>query len=174
MFPISHPVIHQIKLRLLNLIFKALLSFAQTNFPVWSDLLTIHLSSVQSLSHVQLFATPWTVACQASLSITNSWSLLKLMSIKLVMPYNHLILCHPLLLLPSILLNIRIFSNESTLCIRWPKYWVSASTSVLPMNIQDWSPLAWLVGSLQSKGLSRFFSNTTVQKQQFLRTQLYL
>ena len=80
-------------------------------------------SSVQSLSLVQLFATPWTAAHQSSLSITNSWILLKLMSIELVMPPNHLILCHPLLLLPSIFPNIRVFSNESALCIRWPKYW---------------------------------------------------
>ena len=79
-------------------------------------------SSVQSLSHVQLFATPWTAACQASLSITNSRSLLKLMSIELMMPSNHFILCHPLLLLPSILPSIRVFSNESVLHIRWPKY----------------------------------------------------
>ena len=83
----------------------------------------IQFSSVQSLSCVQLFATPWTAACQASLSITNSQSLLKLMSIELVMPSNHLILCHPLLLLPSLLPSIRIFSNESALRIRWPKYW---------------------------------------------------
>ena len=79
--------------------------------------------SVQSLSHVQLFATPWTTACQASLSITNSQSLLKLMSIELVMPSNHLILCHPLFLPPSIFPSIRVFSNESVLRIRWPKYW---------------------------------------------------
>ena len=78
--------------------------------------------SVQSLSHVQLFVTPWTAALQASLSITNSWSLLKFMSIELVMPSNHLILCCPLLLLPSIFPSIRVFSNESVLCIRWPKY----------------------------------------------------
>ena len=89
-------------------------------------------SSVQPLSHVQLFATPWTTACQASLSITNSWSLPKLMSIKLVMPSNDLILCHPLLL-PSIFPNIRVFSNESTLCIRWPKYW-SFSFNISPSN----------------------------------------
>ena len=76
--------------------------------------------SVQSLSHVQLFVTPWTVAHQASLSITNSWSFPKLMSIELVMTSNHLILCHPLLLLPSVFPNIRVFSNESALCIRWP------------------------------------------------------
>ena len=78
--------------------------------------------SVQSLGYVWLFATPWTAACQASLSIINSWSLLRLMSIDSVMPSNHLILCHPLLLLPSIFPSIRVFSNESVLCIRWPKY----------------------------------------------------
>ena len=87
-------------------------------------------SSVQSLSRVRHFATPWTAARQASLSITNSWSLLKLMSIELVMPSNHLILCHPLLLWPSIFPSIRVFSNESVLCIRWPKYW-SFSFSIL-------------------------------------------
>ena len=87
--------------------------------------------SVQSLSHVQLFVTPWTTAYQASLSITNSQSLPKLMSITLVMPSNNLILCHPLLLLPSIFPNIRVFSNESTLCIRWPKYW-SFSFNISP------------------------------------------
>ena len=85
------------------------------------------------LSRVQLFATPWTAAHQASLSITNSQSLLKLMSIKLVMPSNHLILCHPLLLLPSIFPSIRVFSNESVLCIRWPKYWIF-SFSISPSN----------------------------------------
>ena len=85
------------------------------------------------LSHVQLFATPWTTAYQASLSITNSWSLLKLMSITLVMPSNHLILCHPLLLTSSIFPSIRVFSSESALCIRWPKYW-SFSFSISPSN----------------------------------------
>ena len=90
-------------------------------------------SSVQSLSRVQLFATPWTAACQASLSITNSRSLLKLMSIESVMPSNHFILCRPLLLLPSIFPSIRVFSNESALCIRWPKYW-SFSFSISPSN----------------------------------------
>ena len=80
-------------------------------------------SSVQSLSRVRLFATPWIAACQASLSITNSWSSLKLMSIESVMPSNHLILCRPLLLLPSVFPSIRVFSNESALYIRWPKYW---------------------------------------------------
>ena len=78
---------------------------------------------VQSLSHAQLFATPWTAAGQSSLFFTISWSLLKLMSIELVMPYNHLVLCHPFLLLPSVFPSIRVFSNESALCIRWPKYW---------------------------------------------------
>ena len=108
----------------------------------------IQFSSVLSLSHVQLFATLWTAAYQASLSITKSWSLLKLMSIKSVMPSNHLILCRPLLFLPSILPNIRVFSNELVPCIRWPKYWsISASASVLPMNIPDWFPLGWLVWS---------------------------
>ena len=132
------------------------------------------VSSVQPLNHVWLFATPWIAACQASLSITNSWSLLKLMSIKSVMPSNHLILCGPLLLLSSIFPSIRVFSNESALRIRWQKYiGVSGSTSVLPMNIQDWFPLGWTGWiSLQSKGLSRVFSNTTVQKHQFFLTQL--
>ena len=93
------------------------------------------VSSVQSLSHVQLFVTPWTAACQASLSITNSWSWPKLMSIELVMPSNHLILCRPLLLPPSIFPSIRVFSNESVLHIRWPKYWSFS------FNINEcWSP----------------------------------
>ena len=104
----------------------------------WTISVFIHLlysfSSVQSFSHVQLFVTLWTAAHQASSSITNSWSLLKLMSIVLVTPSNHLILCLPLIL-PSIFPIIRVFSNESVLHIRWPKYWISASASVLPMNI---------------------------------------
>ena len=94
-------------------------------------------SSVQSLSCVQIFATPWTAALQTSLSITNSWSLLKLMSIESVIPSNHLILCHPLLLPPSIFPSMRIFSNESLLYIWWPKFGVSASAPLLPINIQD-------------------------------------
>ena len=93
----------------------------------------VQFSSVQSFSRVQLFATPWTVARQASLSITNSRNLLRFMSIELVMPSNHLILCHPLLLLPSIFPSIRVFSNESVLRIRWPKYW-SFSFSISPSN----------------------------------------
>ena len=91
------------------------------------------MSSVQLLSHVQLFTTPWTTACQASLSITNSRSLLKLLSIESVMPPNHLILCHPFLFLPSIFPSIRVFSNESTLHMRWPKYW-SFSFNISPSN----------------------------------------
>ena len=94
---------------------------------------SVQFSSVQSLSQAQLFVTPWTTAPQASLSITNSQSLLKLMSIQLVMPFNHLILCYPLLLLPSILPSIRVFSNESVLCIRSPKYW-SFSSNISPSN----------------------------------------
>ena len=91
------------------------------------------LVTVQWLIHVQLFATPWTAACQASLSIDISWNLLKLMSIELMMPPNHLILCRSLLLLPSIFPNIRVFSCELVLCIRWPKYW-SFSLSTSPSN----------------------------------------
>ena len=122
--------------------------------------LHIQFSSVQLLSRVWLFATPWIAARQASPSITNSWSSLRLTSIESVMPSSHLILCHPLLFLPPIPPSIRVFSNESTLCMRWPKYW-SFSFS---MNTQDWSPLEWTGWiSLQSKGLSRVFSNTTVQ-----------
>ena len=104
-----------------------------------------------SLSHVQLFVSQWNAAHQASLSITYSQRLLKCMSIKSVMPFNHLILCHPLFLLPLILPSIKVFSSESVLHIRWPKYWSSAS--VLPMNIQDWVYLGWTgLISLLSKG----------------------
>ena len=98
--------------------------------------------------------------------------LLKFMFNKLVMPSNHIILCRPLVFLPSNFPSIRVFSNKSVLCIRWPSIGVSASASLLPMNIQDWFPLGctgWI--SLQSKGLSRVFSNTTVQKHQFFGTQ---
>ena len=130
-------------------------------------------SSVQLLSRVQLFVTPWIAVHQVSLSITNSRSLPKLMSIELVMPSSHLILYHPLLLPPPIPPNIRVFSNESTLHMRWPKYW-SFSFSISPSNEYPglislrWT--GWI--SLQSKGLSRVFSNTTVQKHQFFSTQL--
>ena len=137
-------------------------------------LFTLHaeFSSVQSLSHVQLFATPWIAARQASLSFTNSRSSLRLTSIESVMPSRHLILSRPLLLLPRIPPSIKVFSNESTVHIRWPKTGVSALASVLPMNTQDWSPLEWAGWiSLQSKGLSRVFSNTTIQKHQFFCAQ---
>ena len=118
---------------------------------------------------------PWTATRQASLSITNSRGLLKLMSSESVMPSNHLILCCPLLLLPSIFSSVRIFSNESVLATGGQSIGVSASASILPMNVQDWFPLG-LTGliSLQSKGLSRVFSNTTVQKHQFFSAQLSL
>ena len=112
--------------------------------------------SVESLSRVRLFATSWIAARQASLSITNSWSSHRVTSIQSVMPSSHLIRCHPLLLLPPIPPSIRVFSNESTLRMKWPKWFgisgVSASASVLPVNTQDWSPLgrtSWI--SLQSK-----------------------
>ena len=130
-------------------------------------------SSVQSLSRVRLFATPWIAARQASLSITNSWSLPKLMSIDSVMPSNHLILCHPLLFIRSIFASLRVFSKNSVLCIRYSQsIGVSASASVLPKKSQGWSSewTGWI--SLQSRGLSRVFSNTTVQKHQFFSTQL--
>ena len=132
----------------------------------------IQFSSVQSLSRVQLFATPWIAARQASLSITNSQSLLKLMWVKSVMPSSHLILCCPFLLLPSNPPSIRVFSNESIFAWGGQTIGVSALASFLPMNTQDWSPLGWTGwNSLQSKGLSRVFSNTTVQKHQFFGTQ---
>ena len=136
---------------------------------------SVSFSSVQSLSHVWLFATLWTTARQVSLSITNSWNLLRLMSIESVMPSNHLILYCPLLFSSSILPSIRVFSNESALCIRCQNIRVSASISVFPMNIQDWFPLGLTdLISLLSKGLSRDFSNTTVQKHQFFSSQLSL
>ena len=119
--------------------------------------LYIQFSSVQSLSSVQLFATPWTAACQASMAITNSWSLHKLMSIESVMPFNHLLLCCPLILLRSIFPRIRVFSNESALRIRWPKYW-SFSFNISPSNEHsgpipfrmDWLDLLAVQGTLKS------------------------
>ena len=119
---------------------------------VWDD-----ISAVQLLSHVQLFATPWTAERQASLFINNSWCLLKLMFMESVMPSNHLILCYPLLLLPSIFPSIRVFSSKSALCIRWPKYW-SFSFSISPSSEQpglisfriDWFDLLVLQGTLKS------------------------
>ena len=127
--------------------------------------------SVQSLSHVLFFVTPWTATHQASLSIPKSWSLLKLMSIKSVMPSKHLILCHPLFLLPLILPRTGAFSSESVLRIRWPKYW-SFSFSISPSNEYSGLISLGLTGliSFQSKGLSRI-SNTTVQTYQFFGAQ---
>ena len=118
---------------------------------------SLQFSSVQSLSRVGLFVTPWTAARQVSLSVTNSQRLLKLMSIESVMPSSHLILCRPILLLPSVFPSIRVFSNESTLCMRWPKYW-SFSFSISPSNEHsgpisfrmDWSDLLAVQGTLKS------------------------
>ena len=134
-----------------------------------------HISSVHLLSRVRLHATPWTAECQASLSIPNFQSLLKLMSVKSVMPFYHLILCCPLLLLSSVFQSIRVFSHESVPHIRWPKYW-RFSFSFSPSNEYsglisftiDWFHL------LAAKGLSRVFVNTTVQKFQFFGAQLPL
>ena len=138
---------------------------------VYSHLLTksvcgfLSFSSVQSLSHLWLFATPWTAARQAFLSITNSQSPPKPMSIVSVMPSNHLVLCHPLLLLPSIFPSIRVFSNESALCIRWPKYW-SFSFDISPSNEHlglisfrmDWLGLLAAQGALKSSSTPQFKS----------------
>ena len=131
------------------------------------------VSSVQSLSPVRLFVTPWIAARQASLSITNYRSSLRLMSIESVMSSSHLNLCRPLLLLPPIPPSIRVFSNDSTICMRWPKYW-SFSLSISPSNEHPglislgWT--GWI--SLPSKGFARVFSSTTVQKHQFFGAQL--
>ena len=136
----------------------------------------VQFSSVQLLSRIRLFATLWTAAHQASLSITNSQSLLKLMSIEMVTPSHHLIRCLPLLILPSIFPSIRVFSNESVICIRWPTYW-SFSFNISPSNEHPGLisfRMDWFWISLQSKGLSRVFSNTTVQKHQFFCAQLSL
>ena len=136
---------------------------------------SVQFSSVQSLSRVQLSVTPWTAAHQASLSIANSWSLLRLTSIESVMPANHLILCPPLLLLPSVFPSIRVFSMSQFFTSGGQSIGVSASASVLPINTQDLFPLRWTGWiSLQSKGLSGVFSNTTVQKHQFFCAQLSL
>ena len=140
----------------------AILPFKEFSFKMkhyfWLTLCkTLSVCSVQSLSHVWLFATPWTAACQASMSVTNSQSLLKLMPIVSVMTSNDFILCHPLLLLPSIFASIRVFSNESALCIRWPKYW-SFSFSISPSNEYsglisfriDWLDLLEVQGTIKS------------------------
>ena len=132
-------------------------------------------SSVQSLSRVRLFATPWSAAPQASLSITNSWSLLKLMSIESVMPSNHLILCCPFLLLPSIFPASGYFLMSQFFRSGGQSIGASASALVLAVNIQDLFPLGLTsLISLQSRGLSKVFSSTTVQKHQFFGTQISL
>ena len=135
----------------------------------------VQFSSVQSLSRVQLFVTPWPAARQASLCITNSWSLLKLTSIESLMPSNHLILCHPLVLCPQSFLASGSFPMSWLFTWGGQSIGVSASASVLPMNIYNWFPLGWTGWiSLQSKGLSNLFSNTTVQKHQFFGAQVSL
>jgi len=143
----------------------------------------IHLvwkfSSVQLLSHVQLFVTPWTAARQASLSITNSQSSLKLMSTESVMPSNHLILCHPLLLLPSIFPSIWVFSNESVICITWPKYW-SFSLNISPFNEysglislrMDWLDLLAVQGTLKSLLQHHSSKASILQHSAFIIVQL--
>ena len=138
------------------------------------DFYFLKFSSVQSLSHVQLFATPWTAANHVSLSITNSWSLLKLMSIKSVRPPNYLILCRPLLLLPSIFPASGSFPMSQFFVSGGQSFGASASASVRLMNIQDRFPLGWTGWiSLLSKGFLRVFSNTAVQKHQFFSSQLF-
>ena len=129
-------------------------------------------SSVQLLIRVRLFETPWITARQASLSMTNTWSSLRLTSIELAMPSSLLILCRTLFLLPPIPPSIRVLSNDSTLHIRWPRYWTFSFSIILPKKSQGWSPsecTGWI--SLQFKGHSRVFSNTTVQKHQFFGAQ---
>ena len=151
---------------------KWLRSEFQSLFLINNETSLQYVSSVQTLSHVQLFVTPWIAARQASLSITISRSSPKLLSIESVMPSSHLIHCQPLLLLPPIPPSIRVFSSESTLHMRWPKYW-SFSFSISPSKEhQGWSSEWTGCVSLLSKGLSRVFSNTTVQKHLFC-PQLY-
>ena len=134
---------------------------------------SVQFSSVQSLSRVRLFVTPWIAARQASLSITNSWSSLRLTPIEWVMPSSHLTLCRPLLLLPQSLPASESFPMSQLFAWGGQSTGVSALASFLPKKSQGWSPLGWTgCISLQSKGLSRVFSNTTVQKHQFFRTQL--
>ena len=142
-------------------------------------LLSFKFSSVQSLSCVLLLATPWIAASQASLSITKSRSPPKSMSIETVMPSSHLILCHPLLLLPSILPSIRVFPNESTLCIRWPKYW-SFSLNISPTNEHlglisfrmDWLDLLAVQGTLKSLLQHRSWKASILQRSAFFTVQL--
>ena len=174
---------HSLPIKALNLTQKAnhrsllfswyTLSWNLANWDYW--FFNWSISSVQSLSWVQLFVTPWTAAHQASLSIINSQSLLRLLSIQSVMPSNHLILCHPLLLLSSIFPSTRVFSNESVLHFGWPKYW-SFSFNISPAN--EYSGLISFridcFDLLEYKGFSRVFSNTTVQKASILQCFLYV
>ena len=140
-FSLGHIIISRFYLFMFKIL-KRMVRF-QEFFMLSMFYIIMDLSSVQSLSYVQLFATPWTTARQASLSVTNSQSLLKLMSIESEMPFNHLIHYHPLLFPPSIFPSIRVFSNESVLCIRWPKYW-SFSFSISPSN--EYSELIFFLG----------------------------
>ena len=145
------------------------------NIGDYLSICSVQFSSVQLLSHVWLFATPWTAARQPSLSITNSLSLLKLMSIESAMPSNHLILCHPLLLSPSIFLSIRVFSNESALRIRWPKYW-SCSFNNRPSN-EYWGLLSFRMDWLDLLGDQKTLKSLLQHhssKHQFFGTQLSL
>ena len=153
----------------INLVFCYLAEFT------YSNSFCVETSSwVHSLSCLQLFATPWIASCQASLSIINSQNLLKLLSTESVMPSNHLILCCPLLLLPSVLPSIRVFSKELVLYIRWPKYW-HFNFSISPSNEYLGFPLGWTdCISLWSEGFSGAFSNTTVQKHQCFGAQFSL
>ena len=146
----------------------------------WAFLKTpVQFSSVQSLSHVWLFTTPWSAACQASLSIFNSWSSLRFTSIELVMPFSLLILCCPLILLPPIPPSIRVFSNESTLCMRWPKYW-SFICSIIPSKEQpglisfrmDWLDLLAVQGTLKSLLQHQSSKASILQRSAFFTVQL--
>ena len=154
-----------------RIVLKQVISCLQKRWQPSNPVLKVQFSSVQSLSHVRLFATPRTAACQASLSITNSWSLPKLMSIESVMPSNHLILCCPLLLLPTIFPSITVFFLMSWFFGSGGQS-IGASASVLPMDIQGWFPLGLTaLISLLSKGLSGVFSSTTIRKHHFFSPQ---
>ena len=153
--------------------------FLQTLFSIFLVFSPIQFSSVLSLSRVWLFVTPWITACQASLSITNSWSSLKLMFMESVMPSRHLIHCHPLLLLPPIPPNIRVFPNESTLRMRWPKYW-SFSFSISPSNEHpglisfrmDWLDLFAVQGTLKSLLQHQSSKTSILQHSAFFTVQI--
>ena len=155
------------------------LNFQKTKLMASSPITSWQINSVQLISHVRLFATPWTAACQASLSITNSQSLLKLMSIASVMPSKHLMLCRPLLLLPPIPPSVRVFSNESTLRMRWPKYW-SFAFSIIPSKEipglisfrMDWLDLLAVQGILKSLLQHHSSKASILQRSAFFTVQL--